>query len=119
MPLSRSFKETVRERIEEDPAFRGALLAEGVDALLSGEVDVGKTILRDYINATVGFARLADETGIPIKSLMRMFGPAGNPSARNLFSAISTLQRSSGANLQVRPSVRASRSKAQALRKAG
>lgn len=122
MPLSRSFKETVKERIEEDPAFRDALLAEGIDALLSGEVDVGKIILRDYINATLGFAKLADETGIPIKSLMRMFGPAGNPNARNLFSVISALQRSSGASLRVRSDPKPRRSRthrsAQALRKA-
>ncbi len=123
MPLSRSFKETVKERIDEDPAFRDALLAEGIDALLSGEVDVGKIILRDYINATIGFAKLADETGIPIKSLMRMFGPAGNPSARNLFSVIRVLQQSSGASLTVRTDPKSLRSRAQrpaqTLRKAG
>ena len=123
MPLSRSFKETVKERIDEDPAFRDALLAEGIDALLSGEVDVGKIILRDYINATIGFSKLADETGIPIKSLMRMFGPAGNPSARNLFSVIRVLQQSSGASLTVRTDPKSLRSRAQrpaqTLRKAG
>jgi DNA-binding phage protein len=123
MPLSRSFKETVKERIDEDPAFRDALLAEGIDALLSGEVDVGKIILRDYINATIGFAKLADETGIPIKSLMRMFGPAGNPSARNLFSVIRVLQQSSGASLTVRTDPKSLRSRAhrsaQALPRAG
>lgn len=123
MALTRSFKETVKERAEADPAFRDALLAEGVDALLSGEVDVGKAILRDYVNATVGFAKLAEETGIPVKSLMRMLGPAGNPSARNLFSAIRVLQQSSGSGLRVRaerkpPRPRARRS-AGVLRKAG
>jgi DNA-binding phage protein len=102
MPLSRSFKETVKERIDEDPAFRDALLAEGIDALLSGEVEVGKIILRDYVNATIGFAGLAGATGIPAKSLMRMFGPTGNPSARNLFSVIRALQQTSGASLTVR-----------------
>jgi DNA-binding phage protein len=116
MPLSRSFKETVKERLDEDPAFRDALLAEGVDALLSGEVDVGKVILRDYINATLGFAKLADETGIPVKSLMRMFGPAGNPSARNLFSVIHVLQQSSGASLTVGTAPQPSRSRVQRSR---
>ena len=123
MPLSRSFKETVKERIDEDPAFRDALLAEGIDALLSGEVDVGKIILRDYINATIGFAKLADETGIPIKSLMRMFGPAGNPSARNLFSVIRVLQKASGASLTVHAAPKSSKPRrprsAPTLRKAG
>ena len=111
MPLTRSFKETVRERVQEDAAFRNALLAEGIDALLSGEVDVGKTIIRDFINATVGFAKLAEETGIPIKSLMRMLGPTGNPSARNLFSVISVLQRSSGTSVRVQSDAKRSRSR--------
>jgi DNA-binding phage protein len=122
MPLTRSFKETVKERVREDPAFRAALLAEGIDALLSGEVEVGKAIIRDFINATIGFEQLADETGTPSKSLMRMFGPAGNPSARNLFAVISVLQRSSGTSLRVGPAPKAPRSRAQrsapALRRA-
>ena len=123
MPLTRSFKETVRERVQEDAAFRDALLVEGIDAMLSGEVEVGRAIIRDYINATIGFERLAKETGTPTKSLMRMFGRAGNPSARNLFAVISVLQRSSGTSLRVGPGPKAPRSRAQrsapALRRAG
>lgn len=101
MPLTRSFKDTVKARIERDPEFREALLGEGVDALLSGDVDTGKAILRDYINATIGFEKLAEQTGTPAKSLMRMLGPRGNPSARNLFSVLHRLQRASGINLRV------------------
>jgi len=123
MALTRSFKETVKERAQEDPAFRYALLAEGVDALLSGEVEVGKAILRDYVNATVGFAKLAEETGIPVKSLMRMLGPGGNPSARNLFSALRVLQQSSGTGLRVHAERKPPRSRARGsaslIRKAG
>ena len=78
MPLIRSFKATVKARAERDAAFRDALLTEGVDALLAGDMDTGKAILRDYINATIGFDRLAEETGTPDKSLMRMLGPRGN-----------------------------------------
>lgn len=104
MPLTRSFKDTVKARAERDPAFRKALLTEGIDALLAGDVDTGKAILRDYINATIGFEKLAEETGTPAKSLMRMMGPRGNPNARNLFSVIHRLQRASGVNLRVRPS---------------
>ena len=112
MPLTRSFKETVKERVQEDAAFRDALLAEGIGALLSGEVEVGKAIIRDYINATIGFEQLAKETGTPTKSLMRMLGRAGNPSARNLFAVISVLQQSSGTSLRVRPGPKLPRSRA-------
>lgn len=101
MPLTRSFKETVRARAQTDSAFREALLTEGVEALLDGDVETGKAVLRDYINATVGFDQLADVTGTPPKSLMRMFGPSGNPNARNLFSVISQLQKASGVHLHV------------------
>ena len=103
MPLTRSFKATVKARAERDAAFREALLTEGVDAMLAGDMDTGKAILRDYINATIGFDRLAEETGTPAKSLMRMLGPRGNPNARNLFSVIHRLQSAAGVNLRVRP----------------
>jgi DNA-binding phage protein len=102
MALTRSFKETVQARARRDQAFRDALLTEAVEALLSGEVDTGKAILRDYINATVGFGWLAEVTGTESKSLMRMLGPKGNPTAKNLLSIIGHLQRASGISLQVR-----------------
>ena len=44
-----------------------------------GGIDVGKVVLRDYINATVGFDELGAVTHKSPKSLMRMLGPAGNP----------------------------------------
>ena len=102
MPLTRSFKETVQARAQADFAFREALLTEGLEAFLSGDLDTGKAVIRDYINATLGFDDLAKATGTPSKSLMRMFGPAGNPNARNLFSVIGELQKSSGLSLRIR-----------------
>jgi DNA-binding phage protein len=99
MPLTRSFKETVQARVQRDAAFREALLTEAIDALLAGDVDTGKAVLRDFINATIGFERLARETNMPSKSLMRMFSPAGNPNARNLFGVIGELQRQAGVQL--------------------
>jgi DNA-binding phage protein len=105
MPLTREFKQTIQERANRDPEFRDALLTEGVEALLSGDVDTGKAILRDYINATIGFGTLATATGAQPKSLMRMFGPSGNPTAKNLLGIIGHLQRSSGVNLQVRSQI--------------
>jgi len=93
MALTREFKQTVKARAERDPAFREALLTEAVEQLLAGEVDTGKAVLRDYINATVGFEKLAKATGTPSKSLMRMLGPKGNPRASNLLTMIGKLQR--------------------------
>ncbi len=104
MPLTRTFKDSVKSRAMRDGAFRKALLSEGVETLLAGDVETGKAILRDYINATIGFEKLGRETGTPPKSLMRMFGPSGNPNARNLFAVIHHLQSASGIQLRVRPS---------------
>jgi DNA-binding phage protein len=103
MSLTRSFKETVRARAVKDAAFRAALLKEGVEAFLGGDIETGKAVLRDYINATMGFEKLAELTGSSPKSLMRMFGPSGNPQASNLFKVISELQRAEKVALEVRP----------------
>ncbi len=101
MPLTRDFKETIRARIERDPGFREALLEEGVECLLAGDVETGKAVLRDYINATIGFRELGEVTDKSSKSLMRMLGPHGNPQARNLFEIIGRLQEREGLQLKV------------------
>ncbi len=102
MPLTRDFKETIRARAGRDPKFRKELLREGIESMLAGDVDTAKTILRDYINATVGFAELAHATHIPAKSLMRMMGPSGNPRADNLFEVVSFLQHREGVRFELR-----------------
>jgi DNA-binding phage protein len=101
MALTRSFKETVQKRVAADSKFRKALLREAVEAMLAGDVETGKAILRDYINATIGFEKLSTATGSSTKSLMRMFGPSGNPQARNLFAVISHLQKKTGVKLHL------------------
>ena len=101
MPLTRDFRETVKARAEHDMAFRAALLSEVVDLFLAGDVATGKTVLRDYINATIGFAALAESTGLPVKSLMRMVSGSGNPRADNLFAVLSALQQATGVHLRV------------------
>jgi hypothetical protein len=85
MVLTRDVRETVQVRVKHDGAFRKGLLRDAVESLLAGEVALGKELLRDYINATVGFPKLAKETRLHVKSLHQMFGPKGNPTASNLF----------------------------------
>jgi DNA-binding phage protein len=102
MTVTRSFKDTVKARIGRDAEFRETLLREGIDCLLSGDVDTGKAVLRDYINATIGFENLGAVTNTPPKSLMRMFSQKGNPQAKNLFAVIAHLQTQSGIHLEVR-----------------
>ena len=88
MAKTKSFKDLVQGKVKTDRKFAEALLREGVDAMLSGDIETGKTILRDYIKATIGFEKLGKATGAPPKSLIRMFGPRGNPQAKNLFNVI-------------------------------
>jgi hypothetical protein len=106
MAVTRDFKELVQKRIARDPDFRDALLREGIDTMLTGDVDTGKAILRDYIKATIGFEKLGEATGTPAKSLIRMLGPRGNPQARNLFGIIGYLQKRAGVELHVIPEPR-------------
>ncbi len=101
MALTKDFKETVQARAMRDTAFRRGLLTEAIDCFLAGEMDEGKLLLRDYINATVGFeelARLIDKTPT---SLMRMLSESGNPRADNLFAIVSRLQAREGVRLSV------------------
>lgn len=102
MALTRDFKDTIQARVASDPAFREELLKEGVECLISGDVETGKAVLRDYINATIGFEELGDLTDKSPKSLMRMFGPRGNPQARNLFEIIGCLLKREGLHFEVR-----------------
>ena len=103
MALTRDFRETLQIRAQHDAGFRQAMLKEGIDTMLAGDVTTGKAILRDYINASVGFSKLAEATNIPAKSLMRMLGPKGNPRAENLFQIIHKLQQREGISLGVGP----------------
>jgi hypothetical protein len=101
MALTRSFRDLVQKQVAEDPAFGEALLREAIDTMLAGDIEAGKAILRDYIKATVGFEKLGEATDTPPKSLIRMFGPRGNPLARNLFGVLGHLQRRAGVELHV------------------
>jgi len=102
MSLTRDFKETIRARVERDPKFRKELLRESLESLLAGDIATAKTMLRDYVDATIGFAKLSEATLIPSKSLMRMLGPAGNPRADDLFEVVSFLQHREGFRFELR-----------------
>lgn len=100
-PLTRDFRDTVMARAQRDTAFRAALLTEAAEALLQGETQVGKAMLRDYVNATFGFEALADATNLPVKSLHRMLSPSGNPTLSNLAAVLRVAQARAGVALEV------------------
>ncbi len=102
MALTRSFKETVVERVERDPKFAKALLDEAATLFLGGEPETARLILRDLVNATVGFEQLAEMTDKPSKSLHRMLSPKGNPSMDNLAAIFGAIRAQLKVNLEVR-----------------
>jgi len=102
MALTRNFRETVMEWVQKDALFRRALLAEAFDAFPHGDIPTGKAVLRDYVNATIGFEGLTEKLGKESKSLHRMLGPKGNPRAENIFSLIRVLQDEDNISLHVK-----------------
>jgi DNA-binding phage protein len=101
MALTRNFKQTIAARARRDPRFREALFTKAINAYLAGDTAEGKAILRDLINATVGFESLAAEIHKPSKSLHRMLAPHGNPSTNNFFTIVSALQKKTRVKLHV------------------
>ncbi len=93
MALTRDFKETVKKRVDCDPDFAKALLHEAIDLMLDGDSATAKLILRDLINATVGFEQLAEEVHKPSKSLHRMLSVSGNPTMENLSIIFATIKK--------------------------
>jgi len=100
MTLTRSFRETIKEQLT-DPEFRLEFLREAVGNMVAGDLDTAKSVLREYINGTVGFIALGLALSKSPKSLMRMLSPEGNPQARNLFEMVVYLQKVEGAVLEV------------------
>lgn len=100
MALTRDFKETVKERARREPAFAKAMLDEATTAFLNGEPHVARLVLRDLINASVGFEDLAAETKRPSKSLHRMLSEKGNPSMDNLAAIFGAIRKRLGVALE-------------------
>ena len=103
MGLTNDFRATTYARAQCDIAFRRALLTEAVNGYFHGEETIGKTVLRDFVKASIGFERLGSLTGIPGKSLHRMLSPNGNSSTANFFTVLRVLQEQFGIQLKISP----------------
>ena len=101
MALTRSYKHTIAERAQRDPASAQALLDEAATLFLNGEPEISRVILRDLVNATVGFEGLAKQTAKPSKSLHRMLSASGNPSMDNLAAIFAVIRKALGVDMQV------------------
>ena len=117
-PIGRSMAEMTAARVQRDSSFASALLQEAVQALLAEEVAVARSIIRDVIKGSMGYGELSRRTGTPEKSLVRMFSANGNPTAANLFSVLTHIQRYIGVTLQVSAVRTAMRKKSRAATRA-
>jgi len=102
MALTRHFKHTIMDRIRREPAFGRHLLDEAATLFLNGEPGPARLILRDLVNATVGFEGLACATATPAKSLHRMLSARGNPSMDNLAAVFRAMRQTLGVRIEVR-----------------
>ena len=100
MVLTRDFKETVKERASREPAFAKALLDEAATLFLNGEPHTARLILRDLVNASLGFETLSVETNKSSKSLHRMLSEKGNPSMDNLAAIFGAVRKRLGVDIQ-------------------
>jgi DNA-binding phage protein len=101
MTLTRDLKKTVYVRIQRDPTFATALLDEAISLFLNGEPETARLILRDLVNATIGFEELAIETSKPSKSLHRMLSAKGNPTMDNLTIILKALREKLHVDIKV------------------
>jgi DNA-binding phage protein len=101
MGTTRDFNESVRADLQNSAEYRRAFLREAVGCVVSGDVETGKSVLRKYINGTIGFVALGEAVGRSSKTLMQMLGPKGNPTITNFFDIVSYLQKVEGSALAV------------------
>ena len=102
MPITRNFRTTIMARAKSDSSFRRQMLTEALNEMLAGDLEAGKAMLRDYINATITFQELARLLGKSDKSVHRMLGPRGNPRAANILEIIRILQAREKVRLRVK-----------------
>jgi len=102
MPITKQFRNTILRRAVIDAEFRRHMLTEAVNELIGGDLNAGKSMLRDYINATITFEGLAKRLNKSSKSIHRMLGPQGNPRAGNILEIIKILQAHERVTLQVK-----------------
>ncbi len=101
MALTRKFKDTVQLRAKQDPEYRKELIIEATNCFLGGDINTGKNLLRDYLNATEALPSIARELSQDEKSIRRMIGPRGNPTLKNFLNLLGACKRREGLHMKV------------------
>jgi len=93
MIATRNYRETLNNDLQTDAEFRRALLSEVLGCMASGDVETGKSVLRKYIEGTIGFDQLGAALGRTPNSLMRMLSQTANPHVSDFFEVVAYLQK--------------------------
>lgn len=101
MALTKEFRETVMARVKRDPEFRTELIIEATNCVLDGDIETGKRLLRDYLNATEMLPAIAEKTHLPEKSIRRMIGPSGNPTIKNFVNILQECCKAESIKLEI------------------
>ena len=100
--MSKEVIETITARVQSEPAYARALLQQAVSLLLQGEPHTAKLLLRDLVNASIGFEQLARDMDKPAKSLHRMLSAAGNPTLSHVSAMLAAIAAHLGVQVQTR-----------------
>ena len=99
--FTKDYKETIQNRIDKDPDFAQHLLDEAISLILNDEPETARFVLRDLVNATIGFEKLSEKTQKNSKSLHRMLTAKGNPSMNNLTHIINVVRQTLNVNYEI------------------
>jgi len=102
MAFTKDFKKTVAKHVAKDREFRHALLLDAMNEFLTGDLCVAKLLLRDYINACPQFDAIAREMNKNSKSIQRILGSNGDPTAENLTALLKAAQKLEGVKVELR-----------------
>ena len=102
MALTRDFRQTITVCVQSEPAYARALLQQATSLLLQGEPQTAKLLLRDLVNASIGFEQLARDMDKPSKSLHRMLSAAGNPTLSHVSAMLAAIAAYLGVEIQAK-----------------
>lgn len=97
----RPAQETILQRAKSSPEFRAALIGEALELIAENDVPTAKSLIRDYVLASIGFEALAKDVGKKPESIKRMLSVKGNPTINNMAALLASLKQHEGIQLHV------------------
>lgn len=99
-----SYNTMLKNMVAENPNMVAEMLEGALNLILSGEVDAGRILLKNYVDVTIGFPELARRIGKDEKNLRRSLSERGNPTANNLFNIVQACASASNVTISAQVS---------------